>query len=512
MPGFNSDGYTGAYNNYLGIEWEGDVLKVNARLGGNYGNDRQYVTIAEFDGNAEQWNLPKLASFQKNGYTVSFSSEYYIGKEAKGSPIVFTAINGVALSETLYDGRVGKTEICNDRSEVINGVETVEYDYKAAAFDGFYANESVRLGSALFNGTIALDCDFDIDTARPGTYKQTVSYGGASAEYDIVVEYPEIQLKFADGGSNAPLAVKLGTPIAIDKSDIMAQEADGAEIWNDLKTEQISISVKGPDDADFTAYTSGYAFDKAGCYIIRYSVCGTFPEKVNFIDREINIYEEERAVITINSQLPDECFVHQKIVLPSASATKEGASLNVDVKVFFEGKQITVEDNAFIPSKAGEYTITYVADNAVEVLCITANPDNEKPVIDVDFSDKQVFLNTKVEIPAASVSDNTNEILSYSVTVKFGTESVQTDGNTFVASEYGAYTISYTAVDSSGNLATRNFVVQVVENPDGDDNPGGGTDGNKGCGSVLTGFGIPGCAAVAISVVLLRKKRRTIGK
>ena len=201
LPGFNSDGYTGTYNNYLGIEWEGDVLKVNARLGGNYGNDRQYVTIAEFDGNAEQWNLPKLASFQKNGYTVSFSSDY-----ETGSDIIFTSINGYELSSDCFNIESTSADV-KYNGETIEDGGAIELSLNETLGD-FTAINYYNVGNAEFfaEGGIAIDTS-TVDTSVAADY--TVTFGNQT-----------FTLRVAEGTVTLPQGKALGASVRLDKNGI----------------------------------------------------------------------------------------------------------------------------------------------------------------------------------------------------------------------------------------------------------------------------------------------------
>ena len=201
LPGFNSDGYTGTYNNYLGIEWEGDVLKVNARLGGNYGNDKRYVTIAEFDGNAEQWNLPKLASFQKNGYTVSFSSDY-----ETGSDIIFTSINGYELSSDCFDIESASADV-RYNGETIEDGGAIELSLNETLGD-FTAINYYNVGNAEFfaEGGIAIDTS-TVDTSVAADY--TVTFGNQT-----------FTLRVAEGTVTLPQGKALGASVRLDKNGI----------------------------------------------------------------------------------------------------------------------------------------------------------------------------------------------------------------------------------------------------------------------------------------------------
>ena len=81
-------------------------------------------------------------------------------------------------------------------------------------------------------------------------------------------------------------------------------------------------------------------------------------------------------------------------------------------------------------------------------------------------------LGSWVEIPAAFASDVFDIQVTLSVKVTFGDKTVYTNESEFgkleksqmLATDYGTYTITYTAMDASGNSVRRKYVVRVRDN------------------------------------------------
>lgn len=81
-------------------------------------------------------------------------------------------------------------------------------------------------------------------------------------------------------------------------------------------------------------------------------------------------------------------------------------------------------------------------------------------------------LGSLVEIPQAFASDVFDKQVIISVKVTFGDKTVYTAQNEFgkldvakiLATDYGTYTITYKAIDASGNSVTKNYMVRVRDN------------------------------------------------
>ena len=145
------------------------------------------------------------------------------------------------------------------------------------------------------------------------------------------------------------------------------------------------------------------------------------------------------------------------------------------------------------------------SDNPASVLVdadksITANfglLDSEAPSLVVSPSAQTIEVGGTFTLPQVSASDGVDGDLSSSVTVS-GEDQVDTDVE-------GSYEITYTVTDAAGNIATATHTVNVIADPNGDDDLDGVVNINDNCPNTESGTVVDdsGCADVAPPVITL---------
>lgn len=130
-----------------------------------------------------------------------------------------------------------------------------------------------------------------------------------------------------------------------------------------------------------------------------------------------------------------------------------------DVELIAQGTRIFVDD---VDGYTVEYFIEHleeqhsIGDASITVLD-TAGPEIELPASAYSMT---VEIGSDVAIPVATITDGSGVVASSSVTVTYDGKVVDIvkgqDGapDTFAATQYGYYTITYTATDGSGNTST----------------------------------------------------------
>ena len=133
------------------------------------------------------------------------------------------------------------------------------------------------------------------------------------------------------------------------------------------------------------------------------------------------------------------------------------------------GEEISLTQNTFTPETLGNYTVTYTVEfgsNQTESKSYTLEVgDLTEPEIDSAtlLGYNMAVPGTKIDLTEITVSDNSGEEIVPEIKVYYGEEEVTVDTDkTFTAAEWGTYTISVTASDSSENTTRKNFYVQTV--------------------------------------------------
>ena len=253
------------------------------------------------------------------------------------------------------------------------------------------------------------------------------------------------------------------TKFVISKADVIAEDmACGL-----LEGNYITIQVKAPG-GNWVALEN-FTFDKTkyGEYEVNYTV-KDWSNNTATVSRIIK-YTPVRPTLTVNGEVPTDGFVGATITLPTATATSGATALAVSVSVAYNGKAVTMENNAFVPEEAGTYAVCYQVKDSVGQIAsknfdIVVVSDTEKPQIQVEFTQYNVVVGRKLELPLATATDNADDNVQISVVIRKGGEDIATEST--ILNEVGVYLVVYTATDFAGNVSSVTFEVFVREETD----------------------------------------------
>ena len=164
------------------------------------------------------------------------------------------------------------------------------------------------------------------------------------------------------------------------------------------------------------------------------------------------------------------------------------------------GESIT----AYLFEKTGDYTLVYkmhVNGSLTEILEKTVTlkvGDTKPPVIITDGYDKEYFVGDKLVIQTATVIDNVDGEMTATVTLVFNGSEQAIDSGEFTLKKKGDYTLTYQAVDSSGNEGILTYEFTVL--------PKNGIGTGAIIAIVAGGTLLIGVAV--LSVILICKKKR----
>ena len=199
-----------------------------------------------------------------------------------------------------------------------------------------------------------------------------------------------------------------------------------------------------------------------------------------------------------------------------------GVEFSTQYSVVFNGSTaVTVEAAKFTPYRAGEYEVNVIATDvngavtakSFRITVTGEDIDVVDPVINVSgFS--LIQATKEIDLSAITVTDDTDPSPTISFEVKDPTGTVLSviDGK-FTATYNGRYSILITAVDASGNDASRTLNLTVncpdLSTPGGEDSqdPGDNTgNGCNGCGSIVGGSVSGVLALLALAGIALKRK------
>lgn len=223
------------------------------------------------------------------------------------------------------------------------------------------------------------------------------------------------------------------------------------------------------------------------------------------LTRTVAVIGREAPVVTIGD-VPSEVYVGYAVEVSATAKDADGNALDVKVTVVdANGTKYEVTDGKFTPDKAGVYTVSFTAEDGSQISSnscyVTVVADTEAPVLSVDFEDMTTEKGSDVSLPEGTAQDNADPDVTVTVSVTFGTESVELSGNTFKAEKEGTYTVTWTARDRAGNTST--VTAHVTVQP-----AAASAGGNTVWIVVGIAAGVVVLAAVAAVVAVVVKKNK----
>ena len=444
--------FAGVYSAYTG-SW-GFVSDVVHESFGKYSSTDtvgdKIVVIPLGNGGEKQFNLhvetPYTLSFESNGGTVDGQAP---------APIVWSQNTRFLLE--------------------VPEIERVFWE-----FDGWYSDETFTNKWTSFDGFAEKDATLFakwIDVTRP-----TVALDGIPSYTEVLLNQSfEISVNDVLAQDNAQENITLKVEYRMG----------GSGAYTVLAGENVMISA-----------------DTAGTWEIRYTVDDGVTDPVT-LTRTVKVIEREPPVVTVTPV--ESGYVGLPVNVSGATAVDaDGKTLDVTITVTDDnGKVYALTNGSFTPDKAGVYTVTCTAKDGdligSAIYKLTVIADTEQPIIRVDFADQTVDLGATVTVPNASATDNAYSDVTVTVKVTYGTEEVALQNGTFVAEKEGVYTVTYTATDGAGNVATKTVQISVAPK----DGAGGGCNGCNGVAFTAFGAGaVVLLAAFTLGAALLRRKEK----
>lgn len=254
---------------------------------------------------------------------------------------------------------------------------------------------------------------------------------------------------------------------------------------------------------------TGFTPNTAGIYNVTITSTDMYRrKKIEAFD--INVFAPSTDKPTIDlSEFPLTINVGEKILFNKIKVSTN----NVDEVVKREIVRVTGPDGdmdftalGFTAKLAGSYEIEIKATDSFEnftrkeVIVEAKEVDGTLPVIDTSKISLKGTVNKKISLAAVSASDNSLETIKVElVSVKLGDTEIAASNNEFTPTLDGDYVVSFSATDSSGNIATAQITIKVEKEAAAPP-----VDDKKGCSAanaLMTILGSFAILGIALSIV-----------
>lgn len=263
----------------------------------------------------------------------------------------------------------------------------------------------------------------------------------ADNSINISINYAERQVHSAIHKANATSLV-----CDLDSSNHFTK------LWGGFTTGECFMSVRA----------GNYVKEKANFVITR--VNGEEAKDMYFTDRGLPRVEVDTDVYTADA-LPEAVVGVPYPLFAAHCISPYDGNLNVIARVKFGSEDIAVNNNAFIPAKAGEYQVIYEATDKYGVVgssTLTVNAPaslSEMVIADCGYP-ATCFAGEAINVPTPAVTGGSG-IPSVKKTVDFGGNVTVIEGNTYRPTKAGKYTFAFTATDYCGQKTITTHVLNV---------------------------------------------------
>ncbi len=181
------------------------------------------------------------------------------------------------------------------------------------------------------------------------------SLGGEKPDSDICEDTQAPQI-FVDADMDSLPPAEVGTPYRLFG-------ASAVDDWDGSTKVDVKVwkNYYGLNRCNIDIIDGSFVPEATGEYQLVY----TAEDKAGNISREIvTVYAENEVVppvLTIEGSIPDRGVLGQAVPLAECSVSGGSGQSVVQVKVFFEGEEIPLEEGVFLPEYEGEYIVEYTA-------------------------------------------------------------------------------------------------------------------------------------------------------
>ena len=252
---------------------------------------------------------------------------------------------------------------------------------------------------------------------------------------------------------------------------------------------------------------NSYLFTDIGNYKIKFLVYNRDLEVATYY-ADLEVTDKISPTMNFSEVYKDEYSMNENvtILLPMVTDNNPNGNPTVDVKVYFDNKEVAITDGSFILSEIGTYVLEYTAKDKSNNISV-----ERKSVVNTgaDFiAPKMIFettyaetysVNDEISLIMPMITDNVDSSATISVEAVLNGEVLSVENDIIKPQEAGILTITYFAKDASGNQTMQQVKLTITEK----------TAKKSGCsGSLALGLIPIGLFGGFFMLNSLRKKRK----
>lgn len=228
---------------------------------------------------------------------------------------------------------------------------------------------------------------------------------------------------------------------------------DFTKLWNGFTTGECFMSIRA----------GNFAKDKANFVITR--IDGQEARDLQFTDRGTPRVQVDTGIYAPDA-LPQAVIGAPYPLFAASCVSPYDGKLDVNVRVEFGAQSIAVQNNAFVPTEAGEYKVIYEAEDKYGVAgSKTLTVYAPASVAQMEIADcgypSACFAGEAIRVPTPAVTGGSG-VPTVTRSVEYEGKVTAIEGDIFRPTKAGVYTFAFTATDYCGVKAFARHVLTVA--------------------------------------------------
>lgn len=300
------------------------------------------------------------------------------------------------------------------------------------------------------------------------------SLRGVDLQQEVVTDEtaPSIKVDFGGYDENALPDALVGHPYAI-----FPATADDPELSPSFIDVRVSGNVFTDYPFDVPVNNGSFTPTAKGWYEIKYTARDSWGNSSN---RSLRVYATDSAaeLKVTQSGKTESGNVGEFVPVAAASVTGAIGKASITTKVTFGGATVAVENDGFVPEKAGDYTVSvtardYVGREATESYTVAVGVSDKPVFAELPVIQKYLLAGQVNKLPLADAYDYTGEApvkaaVKIQITDSEGTRTLS--GTSFTPKRIDSeVTVAWVATNANGSTVSKSVTLPVCDVIDGED-------------------------------------------